>query len=208
MRYKALGIRITNNMFESTEMGVSEIVLFDGTPAAIDYVISAIDRKDIPSLLVCLYGNKRETMMMLIRRLNDYLTETNRFPAHLQGKLLPIYGLSYNGSESRVVLDTVFNAVLDYMGENEKLASITGLNGRPLSVIYPMTFEANDAIIARNETTKPSLVDYDKVDGRSLKIKAYSAQGKLRSYENSSPLIKLSVNQLKTEREKGFIVNR
>lgn len=191
-------------MFESTEMGVTELVLFDGTPAAIDYVISSIDRKEIPSLLVCLYNNKRDTMMLLIRRLNDYLRENNRFPLHVQGKIMPVYYENYNTSDIGSNVGKMVKCLQEYLEDTPALANLNGVNGKPLPIIYPTTVAPTDLLFEAIQDSKPTKIHYEKLGLRNIDCKLYPSKSKLKFYEKTDSLVKASVKHLQNERNNHY----
>ncbi len=146
-------------MFDSIEMGISKIVLFDGTPPSVDYVLGLKRQAEVFTMVGCVYGSKRDTLMTLVKRLDEFLLDNNTARLPLQSKLLPIQGkYEYHPSDR---LPIYLNELASFLDDNPKLATATGLNGR----LLPITICISAA--------EMSLSDYKKDEAklqRDLKI--------------------------------------
>ncbi len=196
-------------MFDSIEMGISKIVLFDGTPASVDYVLDLKRQAEVFTMLGCVYGSKRDTLMSLVKRIDNFLLNNNTARLPLQPKLLPIKGKYEHNPKERIAI--ILNELAEYLDDNPKLATATGLNGRllPITVCLMMNdlnakdYESDYFKFTSNSGNNTIHVKIPLFD-RTVDLIVYFKDSKLKEYPLLDVLSRKSVDNITHERASGY----
>jgi len=216
-------------MLDSIKKGIPKIVLFDGTPSSVDYALGLKRRSELFTMVGCVYGSKRDTLMTLVKRINEFMTENFLSKLPLQIKLLPIKGkYVYQPSER---LSVYLNEIASYLDDNPKLANAVDHNG----CLYPVNICISVALLSlsdyKNDESKLQrdlkIVFGDSFNyslditsdcvrvnlpnnlGRSIDLIIYFKDSKLNEYAGLNILCRKSIESIAKERELGYeIPNR